>query len=277
MYKKAVNAYGAADYTTAIELFDKLGDYKDSSDKKLEVTYQRAVDAFDSGDFSTAIELFTGLGDYSDASSKVLEVQTAETYQEAVSAFESGDYETAYKQFSYKATNGYLARPIFISMKNVGDIVRFGHYTWYVIKKTNNVCTLLCVDSVAEMTYNEKNIDITWEDCTLRSWLNNDFYNKFSDNEKSFIEKTHNSNPNNSEYDTIGGNDTEDYVFLLSLDEADEVDEDIRSIDSWWWLRSPGYHQNCAALVHNAGKLKSGGYDVQVECSVRPAINLKFD
>ena len=49
-------------------------------------------------------------------------------------------------------------------------------------------CTLLCKDILPELKpYNSKKNDITWEKCTLRKWLNNDFYNSFSEEEKSFI------------------------------------------------------------------------------------------
>ena len=90
------------------------------------------------------------------------------------------------------------------------------------------------------------------------------------------IEKTHNSNPDNSKYSTDGGSDTDDYVFLLSLDEAEKVDENIRATGSWWWLRSPGNSQNCAAGVFSVGSLDTFGFNVYLGFGVRPALNLKF-
>ena len=209
-----------------------------------------------------------------------INVYKSNLYKSAVSAFEAGDYEKAYDNFykvkSYKDSDDYLAKPEIIQGADVGDIVTFGDYTWYVINKTDSGCTLLSEECVAEKAYNEKYESITWEECTLRTWLNNDFYNEFSDEEKALIEKTHNSNPDNSEYNTDGGSDTDDYVFLLSLDEAEKVDENIRATGSWWWLRSPGYDQYDAAEFDRYGSLGTYGEHVNNENGVRPALNLKF-
>ncbi len=201
-------------------------------------------------------------------------------YKSAVSAFNSADYETAYDKFSqikdYKDANEYLAKPEIIAGADVGDIVTFGSYTWYVINKTDDGCTLLSEKCITERAYNTERKDITWEKCTLRSWMNNDFYNEFSDEEKAMIEKTHNSNPDNSEYNTDGGSDTDDYIYLLSLDEAENVSEDIRAEGSWWWLRSPGIYSDYAAVVSDGGDVYTRGYSVDIEAGVRPALNLKW-
>lgn len=93
---------------------------------------------------------------------------------------------------------------------------------------------------------------------------------------KALIEKTHNSNPDNSEYNTDGGSDTDDYIYLLSLDEAENVSKDIRADGSWWWLRSPGNGRDSAAGVYSDGSLDTHGRRVDRECGVRPALNLKF-
>jgi len=209
-----------------------------------------------------------------------INVYKSNLYKSAVSAFEAGDYEKAYDNFykvkNYKDSDDYLAKPEIIQGADVGDIVTFGDYTWYVINKTDSGCTLLSEECVAEKAYNEKYESITWEECTLRTWLHDDFYNEFNDDEKAMIEKTHNSNPDNSKYSTDGGSDTDDYVFLLSLDEAEKVDENIRATGSWWWLRSPGDNQSHAAVVYSDGSLSPIGHDVNIENGVRPALNLKF-
>ena len=79
-------------------------------------------------------------------------------------------------------------------------------------------------------------VKVTWETCTLRSWLNgygsssnrdnidytsNNFIdNAFtSDEQAAILEKTI-ENKDNPEYKTEGGNDTKDKLFLLSIDEA---------------------------------------------------------
>ena len=75
-----------------------------------------------------------------------------------------------------------------------------------------------------ELSWNNKP---TWEECALRSWLNNDFYNTaFSASDKQRIVTAHNANPDSYELYKIyncgaeGGNATDDNVFLLSWTEA---------------------------------------------------------
>ncbi len=101
----------------------------------------------------------------------------------------------------------------------------------------------------------------------------------------------------NSKYNTDGGKDTVDKIFLLSIDEAEkyfssdaarecEPTEYAKAQDVWasdngycrWWLRAPGYDQFYAANVHVYGGVNSlGYYVVNVDNAIRPAlwINIK--
>ncbi len=66
--------------------------------------------------------------------------------------------------------------------------------------------------------FNNKYEDVTWETCSLREWLNNDFLNEaFSKAEQTLIPKVH---LKNSGVEMPGGNDTEDQIFCLSLEEV---------------------------------------------------------
>ena len=72
--------------------------------------------------------------------------------------------------------------------------------------------------------YNKASGSVTWEKCTLRTWLNNDFLNSaFIANEQRAILTTNVNNSKWQEYsgwDISGGNNTQDKVFLLSYEEA---------------------------------------------------------
>ena len=72
--------------------------------------------------------------------------------------------------------------------------------------------------------YNEEYKDrrlITWEKCTLRRWLNEEFYeNAFSESEKKMISLTYNNNEDGDWMQPDNGNDTVDQIFLLSYIEA---------------------------------------------------------
>ncbi len=119
----------------------------------------------------------------------------------------------------------------------VGDIVYFGSYEqdndavngtepveWYVLDKADGEATLLAVHLLDCQQYHEADENITWENCTLRSWLNGEFYNTaFSEEEQAAIVNTNVINEDNSYWgwDMEGGNDTEDKVWLLSLEEIE--------------------------------------------------------
>ena len=184
------------------------------------------------------------------------------------------------------------------------DLVELGGYErkalqWRVLSKNGNDVFLLADRCVTEKRYNDEYKDITWEDCDLRAWLNADFYNTaFSDSEKAAIQKTTYKNADNPIYNTFGGNDTKDYVTLLSLSDivnpsygfpekyccnsetriATSLTSDDTSQDSsWWWLRSPGSTSSYAASVDDAGYAYADGRYVDNDYyAVRPALHLNL-
>ena len=157
----------------------------------------------------------------------------------------------------------------------IGDVIRFGSYDWFVYARENNVISLLCKDSVKTGTYHSSNTKMTWENCDLRKWLNSEFYDQFSSEEKKLIVKTHLKNPWNLPFFTRGGRPTDDYVFLLSIKEAQKIDPSMLKLDTIWWLRSPGYEQNRAADVLTKGIIvRKGSLLLHQFHAIRPAINL---
>ena len=173
-----------------------------------------------------------------------------------------------------------------------GDSIEFGNYygntEWIVLKREGDILTLLSKDCINQKPYNTEYEDVTWETCSLRKWLNEEYINEAFDGiEQQLIEETVIENPDNSEYGTEGGNDTKDKIFLLSLEEVEEyfLDEDSRVAEyfgdtegcCWWWLRSPGDRSDGAADVGSDGSVYCYGDDVYyVNGAVRPAFNLNL-
>lgn len=95
--------------------------------------------------------------------------------------------------------------------------IKFGKYNWRVLEMSEHTALIITVDCVDNMVYNtSRSNSVTWETCSLRKYLNEDFYNEFSDSEKSMIKDTNVTNENNFQYGTDGGNNTVDKIFLLS-------------------------------------------------------------
>ena len=190
--------------------------------------------------------------------------------------------------------------------QEVGDIITFGRYEqdeqpgadpieWQVLAVENSRALLISRYGLDTIPYHSIDIDITWENCDLRKWLNEDFYEiAFDPSEKARIAETVNSNPDNPSYGTSGGNDTNDKVFLLSIDEAylylkkegrqckatyvsgqnKALSVDKENGNSAWWLRSPGIQSVAAATVKHNGDVASYGNFVHGDTVYMTTTNL---
>ena len=197
-----------------------------------------------------------------------------------------------------------------------GDIISFGHYEqdnnlnngpeaieWIVLDydAAERKALLLSQYGLDVKQYHESWDIITWEKCGLRSWLNGEFLGTaFTSEEQRDILLTNVDNSRNQgyrEWNTDGGNDTEDKIFLLSYWETfEEYFEDNKSRickptayamahgalvnrdsgNCWWWLRSPGNYQYSAMCVLSIGsRLNFDAYD-KSGC-VRPTLWLNLN
>ncbi len=188
----------------------------------------------------------------------------------------------------------------------VGDCVIFGAYeqdnnisngkediVWLVLEIKDGKALIISKYALDCQPYNRSYTDVTWETCTLREWLNNDFVNAaFSAEEQAIIPTVTVYADKNPEYSTNPGNATQDKIFLLSITEASKyfssdsarqyqptdyaVAEGAFESDfsnCVWWLRSPGINQTLAAGVDAGGDVYEYGYWVNYDnLAVRPAL-----
>ncbi len=127
------------------------------------------------------------------------------------------------------------AIPCLATKTNVGDVIKFGKYEqdgntsngkedieWQVIAKEDGRLFVLSKYILDCQPYNTVDGNITWENCSLRRWLNNDFLNTaFSDAEKKNIPTVLVENKDNHLTKMPGGNNTYDKVFCLSMEDAE--------------------------------------------------------
>ena len=197
----------------------------------------------------------------------------------------------------------------------IGSVVSFGRYEqdgntgngqeaieWIILDVQDGKALLLSRYALDAMPYNTSETAVTWESCSLRSWLNNEFLNAaFNDREKAGIQMTHVDNGDTqrvTEWNSVGGNDTQDRVFLLSNAEVTSyiwVRYDgnrgaiayptayARQRGAWidldrtdWWIRSPGRNQANAAFVCYDGTLSDATVDCNEIC-IRPAIRVSLN
>ena len=150
---------------------------------------------------------------------------------------------------------------------------------WYVLAEdTVNNKSLIISKRILDCQpyYGTSYSPTTWENCTLRAWLNSTFYNSaFDSSEKSRILLSHIENPNNPTTGRSGGNDTDDYVFCPSIQEAQDTnyfaDDTARKAkatvyatrmgcsDNYWWLRSPGNSTGNYTVYYRSAKIYGDG------------------
>ena len=160
--------------------------------------------------------------------------------------------------------------------------VLFGIYEWKVIDRQDDELLLLMQHAekypeTRNGAYNDTLEDVTWADCSLREWLNGEFFeNSFSEEERSMILSEKYENPDNAEYGTDGGEDTEDKVTLLTPEMYDYYRELTDNISMNFWLRAPGYSQKEAQFVSHRKQIMPYGYAVDSDqFYVVPVIKIK--
>lgn len=207
----------------------------------------------------------------------------------------------------------------------VGDVVTMGKYChnknpetsfsnrfpikWLVLEKEGNRALLISLFNVNVypfMTDDEyfEIVDrgelVCWKSSTVRTWLNEGLYQWiFTEKEKSCVCESVIHTPDNPIYGTDGGEDTTDYLFLLSIEEAEKYfptdearktqivpDVDIEQYDLMpgthilnttdyydWWLRSPGEAEGYFAGIGRFGDIMvEGQWRSDEEVSIRPAM-----
>jgi hypothetical protein len=200
-----------------------------------------------------------------------------------------------------------LSFPVVAVSPGVGDIIEFGGYDWRVIDVQDGRALLLSDKMLELRHYHDTWTDTTWETSDIRAYLNGEFFDSFSATDRARITQVTNTNPKNPWWGAPGGANTQDRIFLLSLDEVvryfgDAAEREqtwgfygahsdkriVKCINSscwchsetnghWWWLRSPGYFSYSAANVRDDGYVSVYGYEVfYIYGGVRPALWLEM-
>ena len=307
-YNNAAADVKAGNYDKAIAAFEALNGYQDS-DKY--IMYAKCLKAGDSGEYDAAIKSLQSLGDFKEANLYIkyytaLSYEAEQEYEAAQKVYDEillfKDVQERSKQIPIAACEAKC---------QVGSTVTFGTYPqtkagtdstpieWIVLARDGDNALVISRYALDAVRYKTEWTSVTWETCSLRTWLNGDFYNKaFSAEEKQNIitgKVTADKNPMCS---TNPGSDTTDNVFLLSIPEVKKYFKDDASrvcaptdyavkngaytnsrykVDGrascWWWLRSPGYNSNYAAIVNIVGSVDYyGNYVNYGNICVRPCV-----
>ncbi len=177
---------------------------------------------------------------------------------------------------------------------------------WRVLDKDGDKLLLITEKILADAQYSDSDTLSDWENSTIRKWLNEGFYNTaFDSNQKQLIQLMNIKNPDNQETAVDGGNDTQDRVFLLNIDEADryfssnndrraELTKSVIAYENGvgriyyypngllkyshpWYLRAPGISLKYVASVQTDGEIGHNFHVVNEDnIGIRPAIWVKI-
>jgi hypothetical protein len=193
-----------------------------------------------------------------------------------------------------------------IKNSSVGSTIKFGHYEqdnnnsngkeeieWIVLAKYGDRILIISKFALDCQQYNTSLTSITWEQCSLRKWMNETFLKAaFNSGEQKLIKNSTVIADRNPLYSTSPGNNTTDKVFLLSITEVNKYfsSDSARQCrgtaycyargalkadngNCWWWLRSPGLDSDGAACVLSLGSVGDRGRFVYSrDNAVRPAL-----
>lgn len=262
------------------------------------VEYGRAERLMEDGQYQEAVDAFEALDGYGDSKAQINECR----YLYALQLMEDEDFEEAFDIFTqlsvlgYKDSNERMCAISVELLKNKWqvlkqfDSVSLGTYEqnnvrsdgkekieWVVLEIDEAEGKMLLVSKyiLDWKLYENSGSDVTWAECSLREWLNEEFFNSaFSQVEQGIIAEAA----------------TSDKVFLLSTEEAVTYFKETKNRkctatkyavangayvnaegDTRWLLRDDG--SNCA-VVNGAVRYL---YDNSTLAGVRPAIWVNID
>jgi hypothetical protein len=218
-------------------------------------------------------------------------------------------------------------------LPQIGEVIEFGGFGWRVLdvqgssallvsekiidfRRIHSECANEVVEDEGRHYVPEKSTGITWAKSEMRVYLNGEFLSNFTEEEQARVILSEIETPfhNNAELYADVDIKTEDYIFLLSIEEAEhyfpdniarmtcfvECDYDhvgdlvapqagqgdsiaplsIRPFtcewETSWWLRTTGMGC-CTASVSSNGYINDWGYHDYLNLGMRPALWLDYD
>lgn len=193
---------------------------------------------------------------------------------------------------AYRLQTGYQKEIL-----RVGETFEMGVYNgkkivWRVLEIREERALVITeyIIEYAQFNRNMLSLSSTWDKCTLRIWMNSKWlFEIFNERERERILANRTIAYGNPKYATLPGGEVEDWLFLLSIQEAEhffkDKEERIAFPESYdsesskpeeyaslWWLRTPGDQRFSIADVDADGSIFFEGDDSSDKCGVRPAM-----
>ncbi len=243
-------------------------------------------------------------------------------YNEALGLYKAKRYEEAYyafKALDYKDSSEKAEECLFFKQKagltnvTVGSTIKFGSYEqdnkksngkeeieWIVLEVKENKALIVSKYALDCKKFDDSRSEGLWETCSIREWLNGDFYNEAFDSRYQDMIVSSIVTPDGGYWANKSGNDTTDNVFILGETEADEFEGDLlrcapteyaiaqgayvtyeysndNSPRCWWWLRTPYYDGYIASFAPRGTIEQHYSYVDDTDVAVRPAMRINLN
>ena len=208
-------------------------------------------------------------------------------YYAGVAMMKYGKYAQAEKVFlsmpGFEDADHYLHQAELkrLETAKVGNTVSYGGLKWYLLDVQEDILTGIAVDIGQEhifynVPFNKEGAETTWENSSLREWLNSEVYEtQFSEEERAHMLLQTSKESVNPEYGTSYGQ-TEDYLTVLSVEEAEKYQDVLSTMGLDFWVRTPG--ESMDRTVYYSGGFHTlrlaGCLSDSQPVAVRPVIRL---
>ena len=165
----------------------------------------------------------------------------------------------------------------------VGDDVFYGIYKWKVLSRDDSVVTMIAAGIGSDHPFYRQPFDkdggeTDWAGSSLREWLNGEALELcFSEADRSHLVLQTSAPSHNEDYGTAYEETTEDYLTLLTAEEAEEEKTRalLESLSQNYWLRTPGHTMDTAALMDGGHIVRTYGLPTDDDqMMVRPVIRV---
>ncbi len=297
----------AAGYSEAIDAFHKIRSYRETERlarycdhaaeqaKKYELIESSIID-LSAGEYDKAIERLNEIKDWEHVDDLIHIAQLLQNDDNEPEELQEELEETQTDEIQEDTQSDDT---------QIDDMITFGHYlqeeetptpiVWKVLAKKDNKLLLISRNVLDCQPFNKGGGRVTWETCSLRKWLNEVFLREaFTEEETRMICTEIVKADKNPEYDAVNqGEDTDDKVFMLSVqeakdyftDDAERVGEATRYVvkkkpryfretdrKCKWWLRTLGRSNNVSNISPDGLIYEFGNYVTKEDTGIRPAI-----
>ena len=168
----------------------------------------------------------------------------------------------------------------------VGKDVPIGDYKWKIIGRDDDgIVTLIAADVNGKhpcyrAVFQEGGGETTWADSSLRAWLNGEALETFfpaGSEMRDYLVLYESLPSRNERYQTVYEETTQDYLTLLSTEEAQDpkMMKYLKNLSHSYWLRTPGGSMELAAYIDGEQVIRFFGAPTDdPDMMVRPVIRI---